>query len=117
MFKMCSRRLAFGLVLALLAASDVRGEEQAVAASLVSAESQKDALWATIYDRPQRLAALRQPAVCLLDIQHRDIIRTQLEKLANQNTPTRVIGLKLGRTEDSVYAKASEEEPLKRKAA
>jgi len=39
---------------------------------------------------------------------------TQLEKLANQNTPTRVIGLKLGRTEDSVYAKASEEGiPLK----
>jgi hypothetical protein len=32
-----------------------------------------------------------------------------LQKLANQNTPTRVIGLKLGRTEDSVQAKASEE--------
>jgi hypothetical protein len=29
--------------------------------------------------------------------------------LADQNTPTRVIGLKLGRTEDSVQAKASEE--------
>ena len=34
----------------------------------------------------------------------------QLEKLAEQNTPTRVIGLKLGRTEDSVYAKASAED-------
>ena len=33
----------------------------------------------------------------------------QLEKLASQNTPTRVIGLKLGRTDNSVYAKASEE--------
>jgi hypothetical protein len=33
----------------------------------------------------------------------------QLQKLADQNTPTRVIGLKLGRTEDSVQAKASEE--------
>lgn len=33
----------------------------------------------------------------------------QLEKLADHNTPTRVIGLKLGRTEDSVQAKASEE--------
>ena len=38
----------------------------------------------------------------------------QLENLADQNTPTRVIGLKLGRTEDSVYAKASQEGiPLK----
>lgn len=32
----------------------------------------------------------------------------QLKGLANQNTPTRVIGLKLGRTENSVYSKASE---------
>lgn len=33
----------------------------------------------------------------------------ELEKLADQNTPTRVIGLKLGRSEDSVRSKASEE--------
>lgn len=32
----------------------------------------------------------------------------QLSQLARQNTPTRVIGLKMGRTEDSVRAKASE---------
>ena len=32
----------------------------------------------------------------------------ELGKLAQQNTPTRVIGLKLGRTEDAVYTKASE---------
>lgn len=32
-----------------------------------------------------------------------------LRDLAAENTPTRVIGLKLGRTEDAVYAKASEE--------
>ena len=32
---------------------------------------------------------------------------SQLRNLANQNTPTRVIGLKLGRTEDSVRTKAS----------
>lgn len=32
-----------------------------------------------------------------------------LRKLAGENTPTRVIGLKLGRTEDAVRAKASEE--------
>lgn len=32
----------------------------------------------------------------------------QLKKLAKQNTPTRVIGLKLGRTEDAVRSKASE---------
>jgi hypothetical protein len=32
-----------------------------------------------------------------------------LEKLAKQNTPTRVIGLKLGRTEDAVRSKASED--------
>lgn len=33
----------------------------------------------------------------------------QLEKLADGNTPTRVIGLKLGRSENAVYNKASEE--------
>lgn len=33
----------------------------------------------------------------------------QLRSLAKQNTPTRVIGLKLGRTAASVYTKASEE--------
>lgn len=32
----------------------------------------------------------------------------QLAQLAKENTPTRVIGLKMGRTEDSVRAKASE---------
>ena len=31
-----------------------------------------------------------------------------LKNLANQNTPTRVIGLKLGRPVAGVYAKASE---------
>lgn len=39
---------------------------------------------------------------------------TKLGDLAKQNTPTRVIGLKLGRTENAVYSKASEEGiPLK----
>lgn len=33
----------------------------------------------------------------------------QLQQLANQNTPTRVIGLKMGRTPDAVAQKASEE--------
>lgn len=33
----------------------------------------------------------------------------QLEKLADGNTPTRIIGLKLGRSEDAVYQKASDE--------
>lgn len=33
---------------------------------------------------------------------------TQLRKLASQNTPTRVIGQKLGRTENAVRTKASE---------
>jgi hypothetical protein len=33
-----------------------------------------------------------------------------LEKLAQQNTPTRLIGLKLGRTEDAVRNKASQED-------
>lgn len=32
-----------------------------------------------------------------------------LRKLANQNTPTGVISLKLGRTENAVRSKASEE--------
>ena len=33
----------------------------------------------------------------------------RLDKLASQNTPTRVIGLKLGRTPGAVYTKASDE--------
>lgn len=33
----------------------------------------------------------------------------QLGQLARENTPTRVIGLKLGRTEDAVRTRASEE--------
>lgn len=33
---------------------------------------------------------------------------SQLKSLAKRNTPTRVIGLKLGRTENAVQAKASE---------
>jgi hypothetical protein len=33
----------------------------------------------------------------------------QLQKLADQNTPTRVIGLKLGRTEGAIYTKSSAE--------
>ena len=32
----------------------------------------------------------------------------QLKQLARENTPTRIIGLKLGRTEGSVRTKASE---------
>ncbi len=34
----------------------------------------------------------------------------KLKKLAKQNTPTRVIGLKLGRTEDSIYSEAHKED-------
>lgn len=34
---------------------------------------------------------------------------TNLRNLANQNTPTRVIGLKIGRTEDSVRSAASKQ--------
>jgi hypothetical protein len=34
----------------------------------------------------------------------------QLQKLADQNTPTRVIGLKLGRTSEAIYSKASEQD-------
>lgn len=33
----------------------------------------------------------------------------QLKELAKGNTPTRVIALKLGRTETAIYAKASSE--------
>lgn len=32
----------------------------------------------------------------------------QIRQLANQNTPTRVMGFKLGRTEEAIRAKASE---------
>lgn len=39
---------------------------------------------------------------------------SRLAELADQNTPTRVIALRLGRSEDAVYKKASEEQvPLK----
>lgn len=34
---------------------------------------------------------------------------TQLKKLVEENTPTRVIGLKLGRTETAIYSKSSDE--------
>lgn len=34
---------------------------------------------------------------------------SELRKLANQNTPTRVIGLKLGRTPGAVQTRASQE--------
>lgn len=34
---------------------------------------------------------------------------SQLRQLANQNTPTRVIALKMGRTEDAVRARATDE--------
>ena len=30
-----------------------------------------------------------------------------LKQLAKENTPTRVIGLKMGRTEDAIYTKAA----------
>jgi hypothetical protein len=33
---------------------------------------------------------------------------SQLKQFAEQNTPTRVIGFKLGRTPEAVYAKASQ---------
>lgn len=42
-----------------------------------------DAVWAKVYDRPQRLAALQRPAVCLLDIQHAEILRKQMQSQAN----------------------------------
>jgi len=32
----------------------------------------------------------------------------EFAKLVSQNTPTRVMGLKLGRTEDAIYSHASE---------
>lgn len=32
----------------------------------------------------------------------------KLQKLADQNTPTRVIGLKLGRSEDAIRSKAQD---------
>lgn len=35
--------------------------------------------------------------------------KVELKKLADENTPTRVIGIKLGRSEDSVRSKASKE--------
>jgi hypothetical protein len=35
---------------------------------------------------------------------------SDLRRLAKHNTPTRVIGIKLGRTEDSVRAQASQEQ-------
>ena len=34
----------------------------------------------------------------------------KLEKLVDENTPTRLIAYKLGRTPDAIYTKASEED-------
>lgn len=34
---------------------------------------------------------------------------SQLKSLASQNTPTRVIGLKIGRTESAIYTQASQQ--------
>lgn len=34
---------------------------------------------------------------------------SELKKLAKGNTPTRIIGLKLGRTAGSIYSKANQE--------
>lgn len=42
-----------------------------------------DHLWARIYDRPQRLAALDHPVIVYLDIQLEDIIRGGWKKLAD----------------------------------
>ena len=36
-------------------------------------------------------------------------VKRELKSLASANTPTRVIGLKLGRTESAVYAQASKQ--------
>jgi len=33
----------------------------------------------------------------------------EMKELARKNTPTRIIGLKLGRTESAIYKKASQE--------
>lgn len=35
--------------------------------------------------------------------------RSQLRKLASQNTPTRIIGLKMGRSADAVQSQASKQ--------
>ncbi len=39
---------------------------------------------------------------------HEDL--KQLKEMAKENTPTRVIGLKLGRTPEAVYKKASDQD-------
>lgn len=36
--------------------------------------------------------------------------KSDLKRLAGENTPTRVIGLKLGRTEDAVRSQASKQD-------
>ena len=36
--------------------------------------------------------------------------KSDLRRLANENTPTRVMGLKLGRTEDAVRSQASKQD-------
>ena len=54
----------------------------------------------------------KEPSHHHQDWSRRDVSR--LRQLARENTPTRVIGLKLGRTPDAIYARASQEGiPLK----
>ena len=48
----------------------------------------------------------KKPANAGKNWSHSDL--SQLKQFAKQNTPTRVIGLKMGRTPDAVASKASE---------
>jgi acetyl esterase/lipase/GMP synthase-like glutamine amidotransferase len=44
-------------------------------------EAAVTAIWEKLYDRPQRLASLTKPVICLVDIQHPELIRRQLQTL------------------------------------
>lgn len=73
-----------------------RAAEKAPAPAKVSPAQKKalDQVWAQIYDRPAALKTLARPVVCFLDIQHPDVIRGQLQKLAKPVEEARVTGLR-----------------------
>jgi putative transcriptional regulator len=71
---------------------------------VIAAEPETTAQVHGIHQRARRSASIRTTATPWTQAEVK-----QLGQLARENTPTRVIGLKLGRTEGAVHKKASED--------
>jgi hypothetical protein len=67
----------------------------------VSAAAQKPAAETgleKVFDRPEALAALKQPTVCVLDIQHPDLILKQVAEKPVDQYASCLIGIRLPRS-------------------